>query len=234
MELHALGDSPLSYLQDILPIYDMVDGEVDVAGNGKSKTTIFTDMPFSDGQCEQSWRDLIAFEFAGSSYRPSANTLLQMWKSINAAAIADGLKLDTQFLTDDIANAIADEGYPSSLAGALLQHLSSDNQDAEGPWSCLNKTKVVPFVGRTLLEAKREGPDYLTAQFLDTWKDCLAESWREDAELKAIEGTYELPSSTTISLKGQSASAQKTGSAAPKAASSARRWHEKFGRARQR
>lgn len=234
LELHPDDSSPAAYLEGRIPVYDLIDGEVDVAGNGKSKAAIFSHMPFSDGQCEQSWRDMMAFEFAGSSYRPSANTLLQVWKSVNAAATAEGVKLESQFLAEDITRPVSEEGHPSSLLLALLQYLTSDDQDRAGPWCCLDRTKTVQFVGKTLLAAKRGDSDYLTAEFVDIWKDSLPESWREDAELKAIDGSYDLPSSTTISLKGQSLTAKGVESAPPKAASSSRKWHEKFGRARQR
>lgn len=234
LELQPSDGSALASLGDVLPLYDIVDGEVDVAGNGKSKASVFPDIPLSDGQCEHAWQEMMAFEFAGSSWRPSPNTLSQVWKSTNAAALAEGVKLDSQFLTDDVANAVAEEGYPVTLAAAILQHLASDHQDKDGPWSCLDRTKTVSFVGRYLLEAKRGRSDYLTAEFLDTWKDCLPEAWRKDAELKAIAGVYHLPTSTTIGLKVSSITAAKDGSSSSKAAASSRKWHEKFGRARQR
>jgi hypothetical protein len=156
---------------------------------------------------------------------------VQVWKSINAASIAEGWKLDEQFLTKDMARTVAEEGYPATLVEAIISRLNVEGQDAK--WACLDRTKTVHFVGRTLLEAKRGGPDYLTAEFLDTWKDCLPESWREDAGLKTISGIYELPTSTTVRLKGNAAAAAKPEGPSSKASSS-RKWHEKFGRARKR
>jgi sister chromatid cohesion protein DCC1 len=232
LELHPSDGSAMAYFQDVLPLYDLVDGEVDAAGNGKCKDTIFPDIPLSEGQCEHGWRELMAFEFAGSSWRPSASTLSQVWKSINAAALAEGVKLDSQFLTDDVANAVAEEGFPASLAVAILQRLSTDDQERDGPWSCLDRNKTVAFVGKSLLGARRRGSDYLTADFLDAWKDCLPEMWRKDAELKAIAGVYNLPTSTTVGLKDSAVAAAKA--EPPKAAASSRKWHEKFGRTRQK
>jgi sister chromatid cohesion protein DCC1 len=233
LELHPSDGSAVPYFEDMLPLYDIVDGEVDAAGNGKSKDMIFPDIPLSDGQCEHGWRELIAFELAGSSWRPSASTLSQVWKSINAAALAEGVKLDSQFLTDDIANAVAEEGFPASLAVAILRRLSTDDQERDGPWSCLDRTKTAPYVGRTILEAKHGGPNYLTSDFLDTWKDLLPELWRKDAELNTIAGVYQLPTSTTIELKDKATVSTRT-EPASKAATSSRKWHEKFGRTRQK
>jgi hypothetical protein len=84
-----------------------------------------------------------------------------------------------------------------------------------------------------LLKARGGNEDYLTAAFLDAWKDGLPEAWRGDAELKVIEGEYELPSSTTIRAKARSATATKEEDVASKGSSS-RKWHAKFGRARKK
>jgi hypothetical protein len=234
LELHPSNHPPLAYLEDILPIYDLVDGEAEASGNGKSKASIFPHLPLSDGQCEQAWKDLIAFEYAGSSYRPSANTLTQVWRAISAYGLAEGVKFDQQFLTDDITRALAEEGFPASLVAAILTHLNTDDQDSSGPWSCLDRSKTVPFVGKNILGAKQDGSAYLTADFLDKWRDSLPEPWRKAAELKAIEGFYELPSSTTVQVKGGSNAASKAAASAPKASDKTRKWHEKLGRARKR
>lgn len=232
LELHASDGASTVYLEDVLPVYDIVDDEVDAAGNGKSKTDIFQHIPLSEGQCEQGWRDLMAFEFGGSSYRPSANTLAQVWKCANAVALAEGVKFDKQFLIEDITRAVAEERYPPTLALAIIRRLATDDQDAEGGWSCLDRRKVVHFVGQTLLEARRGVPDYLIAHFLDTWKDSVPEAWRGDAELTAIDGAYDLPNPTTIRLRGATATAKPEGSVSK--GSSSRKWHEKLGRARRK
>ena len=88
------------------------------------------------------------------------------------------------------------------------------------------------FVGRTLLEAK-QGENYLTAEFLDAWKDAVPEAWRADAELNTIKGSYHLPSSTTVAF-GEAPASGAGETAAPKVSSSSRKWHEKFGRARKK
>jgi sister chromatid cohesion protein DCC1 len=232
LELHPSDGSPVAYLDDVLPVYDLVDGDVDAAGNGKSKAAIFSHMPLSEGQCEQAWKDMMAFEFAGSSYRPSANTLIQVWKSINSAAQAQGIKLDSQFLVEDICEDVSEEGHPVTLVKAILYYLAADEQ-GKGGWSVLHRSRTVQFVGQNLLEAKREGPDYLTSDFIDVWKDLLPETFRNEAELNAISGTFDTPSSSTIRSK-TTALAKSAETSAPKAVSASRKWHERFGRARQR
>ena len=105
------------------------------------------------------------------------------------------------------------------------------DQDTKSQWSSLDRTKTAHFVGKTLLEAKGKS-DYLTAEFVDAWKDVLPEPWREVAELKTISGIYDLPTSTTICIKGLAAAIPKAETTAK--ASSSRKWHEKLGRGRKR
>lgn len=233
LELQPSDASPIALLEQALPLYDLVDGEVYASGKRQTKSGIFPHLPFSDGECEGAWRTIMAFEHDGSSYRPSASALALVWKSVNAAALAEGVKLDGQFMTRDVAEPVAEEGHPEDLVRAILHHLAADEQDTDPVWSCLDRAKTVRFVGKTLLDAKRDSSDYLTADFLDTWKDALPETWRIDAELTTIDGTYELPSSSTIRLKGAAAPAAQPGTPAAKP-SAARKWHEKFGKSRKR
>lgn len=230
LELHPADTSAVPYLDDALPVYDMVSGEVDTTHNGKSKAAVFADIPLSNGQCEQGWTDVVAFELSGSSYRPSANTLRQVWSAINAAALAEGMKLDSQFLGYDLAELVREEGFPASLAQAIFGHLASAGQDTSGHWSCLDRRKVLSFVGRTLLQAKQGPAGHPIADFVEEWKDSLPEAWRDDADLKAIDGAYKNPTSTTIVAKEYtSVSAE---SAVPKATAAKGKWHEKFAKTR--
>ncbi|KAI8942732.1 hypothetical protein NX059_000778 [Plenodomus lindquistii] len=233
LELHPSAAPAVSVLEDVLPVYDIVAGDVDAASNGTSKLSIFEDMPMSDGECQAAWSNLMAFELDGSSYRPSPNALTQVWRSINAAALADGVRLDSQFLTLDIADAVAEEGHPPELVKAILAHLSTESTDKDGAWSALDRKRTVHFTGRMLLEAKR-GPDFLIADFTDTWEDRLPEAWRKDAQLSAIEGVFEFPTGATIRTKaGQSSTGDSTAVAAA-AKPSARKWHEKFDKTRKK
>ncbi|KAF2248632.1 sister chromatid cohesion protein-like protein Dcc1 [Trematosphaeria pertusa] len=234
LELHPADGAAASSLEELLPIYHVVGGEVDATENHKSKASIFADIALSDGQCEQAWNELVAFELAGSSYRPSASTLSHVWSSLNAAALAEGVRLESQFQTDHLAQLVEEEGYPATLAPAIFRRLAKDDQDTTGPWSSLDRTKAVSFVGKTLLEAKHGGADYLTADFLDAWKDSLPEAWRTDAELKTIAGAYDLPSSSTIRAKSKTAAATNAEITTPKPVSSTGKWHERFGKNRKK
>ncbi|KAJ4401215.1 hypothetical protein N0V91_008113 [Didymella pomorum] len=234
LELHPSDASAAALLHEVLPVYDIVAGDVDATGNGKSKDYIFENLPLSDAQCQAGWNELMAFELDEHTYRPSVNALAQVWKSINAAALAEGIKLDSQFMTEDIATAATDDGHPSNFTKAVLRHLSNDEQDASGPWSYLDRARTVAFVGRTLLEAKQGSSDFLIADFTDTWEDRLPEAWRKDAKLTAIEGSYEFPSDTTIRDKSKDATVASVQDAAAATKPSARKWHEKFAKTRKK
>ena len=131
LELHPSSSFAIASLKQMLPLYDMIDGSADVSGNGKGKADIFADIPLSNGECQTGWDELIAFEFAGSSFRPSANTLSQAWLAVHSAALAEGVKLDSQFPTQDVLKAVDDEPYPSTLMSAMLRHLAKGDQAEE-------------------------------------------------------------------------------------------------------
>jgi sister chromatid cohesion protein DCC1 len=233
LELHASTASAISLLREVLPVYDIVAGDVDATPNGRTKANVFNDIPLSDGECQAAWTQLMAFDTADGSYQPSPSALAQVWRSIIAAALAEGIPLEKQFMTNDIATAVAEEGHPTSLTQAVLAYLATDDTDKSGPWSCLDRAKTVAFIGKTLLEARR-GADFLIADFTDTWEDRLPEVWRKDAQLTAIEGFYEFPSDTTIAVKGKTASAPAMSSGTPALTPSARKWHEKFAKTRKK
>ncbi|KZM23967.1 uncharacterized protein EKO05_0009267 [Ascochyta rabiei] len=234
LELHPSDASAVALLHDVLPVYDVVAGHVDATGNGKSRATIFENLPLSDAQCHAGWDELMAFELDQDTYRPSVNALSHVWRSINAASLAEGLKLDSQFLTEEVAAAVSEDGHPLSFVKAVLRHLSNDEQDADGPWSCLDRARTVAFVGKTLLHAKQGSIDFLITEFTDNWEDSLPEAWRKDAKLSAIEGSYEFPSDTTVRAKSKDVAVANVQDAPVATKPSARKWHEKFAKTRKK
>jgi sister chromatid cohesion protein DCC1 len=231
LELHLSDASAVALLREVLPVYDIVAGDVDATGNGQSKVAVFDDIPLSNGECQSGWEEIFAFELENSAYQPSAHALTQVWRSINAAALAEGIKLDSQFLMDDVTKAVAEDGHPPGLVEAMLRRLANGGQENDGPWCCLDRTKTVAFTAQTLLEAK-EGNDFLIIDLIENWEDMLPDAWRKAAQLSAIEGAYVLPTETTI--RGNNKGITTTTGNAPAAAAkpSARKWHEKFGKTR--
>ena len=82
-----------------------------------------------------------------------------------------------------------------------------------------------------MLEAKH-GSDFLIADFTDTWEDRLPEVWRKDAQLSAIEGVYDFPSDTTIRAKSKASTTSIADNSVAAMKPSARKWHEKFAKTR--
>lgn len=233
LELHPSTAPTVALLKDALPVYDVDAADVDVANLGRSKLGIFEDLPVSDGECQVAWDDIMAFELDHGSYQPSPSALSQVWRSINAAALAEGVKLDSQFLTLDMTDAVAEEGHPPDLIKAILAYLATEDTDKSSAWTSLDRRRTVSFVGRILLQAKR-GTDFLIADFTDTWEDSLPEAWRKDAQLSAIEGVYECPSHTTIKAKHNSSAGFNSNIASASMKPSARKWHEKFDKTRKK
>ncbi|KAL6710087.1 hypothetical protein ACN47E_009878 [Coniothyrium glycines] len=233
LELHPSTASAVASLREALPVYDIIAGDVDATSNGRSKASMLDDVPMSAGECQAAWIEAIAFEHEGSSYQPSPNALVQVWRSINAAALAEGIKLDSQFLTADLTRAAAEDGHPEALIEAILVYLAQATSDHTGPWSSLHRAKTVQFAGAQLLKAKR-GDDFLIADFTDTWEDRLPEAWRKDARLDVIEAQYEFPSNTTIRAKGKSMTGSNSEDPNTATKPSARKWHEKFGKTRKK
>ncbi|OAL04179.1 hypothetical protein IQ06DRAFT_115397 [Phaeosphaeriaceae sp. SRC1lsM3a] len=231
LELHPSNASAAALLRDALPVYEQAADEMDATGNGRSMAAVFDDIPLSYAQCLSAWSELIAFELPKGSYRPSATVLVQAWSAINAATLAEGVPLDSQFLIDDITRAAAEEGYPPALITAILKHLAQEDQQCDGSWSCLDRSRTVAFVGQALLEA-RQGSHFPVDVFTDTWRDKLPETWRGDVQLSAIDGAYSSPTETTIRAKkeGTQVAVQDSPGVANKP--SARKWHEKFGKTR--
>jgi sister chromatid cohesion protein DCC1 len=232
LELHPSDASAIVLLREVLPMYDIIAGDVDATGNGKSKAAIFDDIPLSDAQCQAAWHDMMAFEHQEDTHQPSARALAHTWKAIIAATLAEGIKLDSQFLTDDITRIVIEEGHAPGLVTAILRHLGKEGQQNDGPWSCLDRTRTVAFAGKTLLDAK-QGGNFLISDFTELWEDRLPEAWRKDAQLNAIEGAYELPTETTVRAKNLGGGTAIAGNATAIASKpSARKWHEKFGKTR--
>lgn len=95
----------------------------------------------------------------------------------------------------------------------------------------LDKVKLVSVVGKISLEAmSEESKDIPLQQFLSMWKDSLPESWRDDAKVELIEGSFELPTPSSIRFKDPSRINEKLSNAglAGKSSTSGRNWHEKF------
>ena len=98
-----------------------------------------------------------------------------------------------------------------------------------------DKTECTRWVGETCLAATAPTASSAVgrSEFLQLWKDCLPESWRDDATLSKLSaGSFESPNPTTIFFVDTSQRTQAshapvagTGAAKPKTKTT-RNWHE--------
>jgi sister chromatid cohesion protein DCC1 len=217
--------SALPFIKAALPTYDSGGHH---RPEGLSKQQLFTHVPLSDTECQQTWQDLFCFELDGNALQPSDAVRLKAWRSILETANASGIDL-TQSLAPDQHYAIVNnsEEWPMELIEALLEGLSTDSLEG------LDGTKVTRFVGAALLKNfTANGRDTVSVEhFLAAWTDALPEKWRDMATLERIEGSYQREAGDTIRYTESDSAVSATAAASEDAKSSLgakRKWHEKF------
>lgn len=98
----------------------------------------------------------------------------------------------------------------------------------------LDKLECIKWVGETHLAANAPMPSSAIgrSEFLSAWKDCLPESWRDEAVLSKLpEGSYQSPDPATIhfveaSLRQPSSKATTAAATTAAKAKTTRNWHE--------
>jgi hypothetical protein len=99
--------------------------------------TVCRDIPLSNGEVQDAWSMLCAFEEQGASYRPTANILLQLWKAITTAAFADNIDLSKAFLVEDLWTSIKDEEFPRGMFDVFLHRVEDRNSmDVDADSKC--------------------------------------------------------------------------------------------------
>ncbi|PGH10883.1 hypothetical protein AJ79_05243 [Helicocarpus griseus UAMH5409] len=135
-------------------------------------------------------------------WRPSAVAKMHAWKRLLDGAVLQGIQLGKQFLVRDLVRAARGDvdgdrdgdgeaaGFPGELFEAVVRRLVGDpgvvgfgEVYGEMKWASLDKDSVVAWVGEAYLEANAPDPTMAVdrAEFLDSWKDLLPESWRGEA-----------------------------------------------------
>jgi sister chromatid cohesion protein DCC1 len=139
LELSQSTESALPYLRKALLIYSSRD--LNAAAAVKSSfETVCRDIPLSNGEVQDAWSMLCAFEEQGASYRPTANILLQLWKAITTTAFAEDLDLSKAFLVEDLWTAIKDEEYPRGMFDVFLYRVEDRNSmDVDANSKCKSR-----------------------------------------------------------------------------------------------
>ena len=222
--------SATPYIKSVLPVYSSTGNYG--TGNAVLKPQLFTDIPLSGNECEQSWSDLACFESKDPQgcFIPSAKVRAEIWTTLTTAAIAAGIDLSQPFSMPQIAEILADleRDWPQEL---LLAVLSAVSHVGPGNSYALEEEKCICFVGLSLLEARSEGKTTPLARYLQAWKDAVPEKWREKCELSRLVGHHTLADGgksiifmeDDSSINGNTSGERATASFGVK-----RKWHEKF------
>ena len=92
----------------------------------RSKDAYFVDLPFSSRELDQAWVEICAFEHDGQALRPSAATLLALWKSILINAMVNGLDLGKRVLKEELVAFAIEDGFVEETLHSLLRRLQAD------------------------------------------------------------------------------------------------------------
>jgi sister chromatid cohesion protein DCC1 len=157
--------------------------------NPQSKSHVFAHTPMSHDECQSVWKDLVAFEHSGQSFRPTAAALASVWKWLLEIAYANAVNLADSVPKDNIDKMLdGEDEWPRPLIDAIFLKLSADHPDLLQ----LQQQTTVKWVGNNTLESHRQENKQSfmeTSVFLDAWKDALPESWRPDVSLDMLKAS---------------------------------------------
>lgn len=218
-------------LQRVLRVYTGADDEFmdeDLKGYGKEE--LFEDIPYSQQECEQALRDLIAFERHGASWQATPKVLLELWDVIIQTAQAERIRLEQEFDARDLMAKIDDTVAPEELMVALLCYLCQ-TYDLEIVSPKLDRIITVQWTGKMSAMADILGQDLTTNELLSRWRFRLPEAWRQDTSIEAAE---ELKSKQDqgngkVNLINRGTDGVATGTKRPM---KGRNWHERLKRSK--
>ncbi|KAF2671816.1 hypothetical protein BT63DRAFT_411162 [Microthyrium microscopicum] len=188
---------------------------------GQSREFIFANLPASNGEITDKWSQFCAFEVGDRSYTPTASAILNAWKAIHMAAEAEGQDLAVVASNPAFFEKLAEEeGLPAAFLEAIRCRMIYQNGG-------LTQT-TTSWLAEVVLGSS-PGTSLSRTVFLASWHDLLPEKWKTLATLDLIKPFTNQSDPTTIAWR-ESGSAF---SIAPsKAASSNRKWHERFKKGR--
>lgn len=225
------GDSAIPYLKNALPTYSSTG--TFQSKELRSKQQHFDDIPLSQAECQQAWRELACFECPDpdGSFIPSASAKVQAWRSILDQAIASGIDL-TAPLSPSKVDLVVDqnEDWPVELSHAVLDSVTTIT---EGHMA-IEETRCIRIIGDNGLAATCQARGCVSVTgFMAAWRDSLPEKWRAGANLDVLPGDrYRLDEDgKDIAYVGDGVEGSSGAPAATKAKSTLgakRKWHEKF------
>ncbi|KAL6719319.1 hypothetical protein ACLMJK_003558 [Lecanora helva] len=234
LELVPTSPSALSFVRKSIPAYPGAElGLSSDSSETRNRNAVLESCPFSSGEFDNAWKELCCFEQSALAWRPSASTLVGIWKSILSASILRCLSFDDKLPMNKLESIIEEDNFPDSLLRAVINRLTSAHtESSDGP---LDKDLTVFWVGTVLLESQQITRDsVLLSEFLQEWRDILPEGWKEYAHLDVLKGKYLQVSENQITYNAEASENIVTAdiSIAKSSTKNARKWHEKFKNAR--
>jgi len=144
LELFTLKESALPYLRKLLPVYSNPDSFAAIFTGPayRSLSAVSNDIPLSYAEIEEAWTQICAFAKDGNCFRPTAGSLLEVWKAIMSASVAEGIPLGSTFLVDDLWKATKDSEFPRALFDAILARIADEDAMEDGGNSkCMRQSK---------------------------------------------------------------------------------------------
>lgn len=144
MELFTLKESALPYLRKLLPVYSNPDSFAAIFTGPayRSLSAVSNDIPLSYAEIEEAWTQICAFAKDGNCFRPTAGSLLGVWKAIMSASVAEDIPLGSTFLVDDLWKATKDSEFPRALFDAILARIADEDAMEDGGNSkCMRHSK---------------------------------------------------------------------------------------------
>ena len=131
VELAPSSGSALEILKDMLPTWS----QNGIIPNHRkwNKRTVFSNLPFSNGELQRAWTESFAFECDGCSWIPSARDILDVWNALLVTAKAGIVNLDEPFGAGVVWETIRDGGnqFPHEMFQAFIERFAANDDFSE-------------------------------------------------------------------------------------------------------
>lgn len=203
------------------------------SSNRFTKSQLFANLPFSDGECEAAYRELAMFEDPsdGHCVLPSAPLQLVMWAKILQNARAGGIDLTGPLLPSQILDLREGaEDQPAAFFEAVLHAVAEPSHDHQD----IDQARLLRWTGLNVIEQKAPKTPTTLSTFKEAWRGYLPEQLREKVDISSISdraimsdgGKKIMWKDYALDLTPGESNSADGGDA--KATLGKRKWHEKF------
>ncbi len=132
VELAPSSSSAHNVLKDLLPQWSP-NGRAAPNHRKWDKRTVFSNLPFSNGELQRAWTESFAFERDGCSWIPSARDILDVWDALLVTTKAGMVNLDESFNADVVWGTIRDGGtqFPREMFQVFIERFAAHDEPCE-------------------------------------------------------------------------------------------------------